>query len=136
MAKCVYRSVRSLTFAGLIPLNILIVDSVSAADKTLRVLGEQYLTGTGVAADPVKARSYLEQAVAAGDVTAQRKLGVALIKGEGLAKDTAKGLALLEAAAAKDVGAKTALANLLLAGTDLPKDAKRGIGLLTDPPSP
>ena len=101
-----------------------------AADNNLRLLGERYLTGEGVPADPVKARDYLERAMAAGDVTAQRKLAVALIKGEGLPKDTATGLQLLEAAAATDAWAKIALANLLLAGTDLPKDATRGVALL------
>ena len=57
-------------------------------------------------------------------------LGEALVTGEGLPRDVAKGLQLLEAAAVTDAEAKLVLGRLYLAGTALPRDVAKGTTLL------
>src|SRR5205814_1369886 len=57
-------------------------------------------------------------------------LGEALVTGEGMPRDVAKGLQLLEAAAVTDAEAKLVLGRLYLAGTALPRDVAKGIALL------
>jgi TPR repeat protein len=65
----------------------------------------------------------------AGDSAAQKKLGEALIKGDGVPKDIDAGIKLLEAAGAKNVWAKLTLASWFLNGTNLPVDKARAISL-------
>lgn len=100
--------------------------------SALNALANAYFYGTSVPADPVKAREYLERAIALGDGVAQAKLGEALIKGGVFLPDKTAGRNLLESALDKYVGAKISLGNLLLAGTDLPADTERGLKLLNE----
>ena len=53
--------------------------------------------GNRVAADPQKARKYLEQAIAAGHSFAPFALGRALLRGYGVLADVKAGMGLLEA---------------------------------------
>jgi TPR repeat protein len=106
--------------------------AVAKIPGALLGLAGVYQNGTGVAADPVKARDYFDRAVATGDVGAQRRLGEVLVKGQGLPRDVVVGMQLLEAAAQKDVYGKITLGNLLVAGTDVPRDMTRGLALLEE----
>ena len=65
--------------------------------------------GDRVAADPEKARKYLEEAIAAGHSYAPFALGRALLRGYGVAPDADAGMALLEKqiAAGKNIAAAT-----------------------------
>ncbi len=105
----------------------------SAAEKgdpyAMEELGQIYLTGEGVKADPAKGQEYLERSIAAGRVGAQIKLGDALVKGKLLPKDTVFGLKLLEEAATKDHWGKFVLAEHLLSDKTL-KNFSRALGLL------
>ena len=72
------------------------------------LLGSFYLKGGGgVAADPAKARVYLDQAIATGYTYATVVLGRALLHGEGLPADAKAGLALLQ----KSIDSKTDVAS-------------------------
>ena len=73
----------------------------------------------------------LERAASAGNVGSQRQLGEALLKGQGVVKDKAHGLELLETAAKQDSWAQITLADLYFAGVEVPQDVARGIELLT-----
>ena len=84
------------------------------------------------AQDLDKARALYEQAIAAGDVRAQEKYAVALIKGEGFEKDVKLGLGLLESAAANSPESKVILGNMLVHGIGIPADEKRGLALLNE----
>jgi TPR repeat protein len=98
--------------------------------NALSNLATIYLDGKAISADPIKARSYFDKAIALGDLGAQTKLATALIKGEGLPKDKVEGQKLLEGAAEKYEWAKITLGNMLVSGIELPKDVARGIGYL------
>ncbi|WP_394888625.1 tetratricopeptide repeat protein [Mesorhizobium sp. AaZ16] len=89
-------------------------------------LAESYRKGgRGIEPDPVRARGYFDQAIAAGNVNAAQRLGSILVKGDGLAADPAAGLKLLEGAAEKDH---------LWALYDLGEIYRRGLGGLRPDP--
>jgi TPR repeat protein len=110
-------------------LDLLHAAAESGNHYALERLGQVYLNGEGIVADPETGRAYLEQAIEAGNVGAQIKLGEALIKGQKLPKNATVGVKLLEDAATRNSLAKLVLANLLLSG-ELPRDTKRGLDLL------
>jgi TPR repeat protein len=95
----------------------------------LKTLGEIYLTGHGVPANPAKAQRYLERAAEKGNIGAQVELGQALWEGERLPKDRVKGLQLIESAARTDPLGQLALGRMLLSG-ELPRDVPRALALL------
>lgn len=64
-------------------------------------LGERYLRGRDVTADPEKAREWLEKSAAQGHLAAQILLGFAYLRGEGLPADPEKARLWLEKAAAQ-----------------------------------
>lgn len=73
----------------------------------------------------------LGQSLTADVVSDPRRYGEALITGQGVPKDPAQGVSLLEAAiAAGDVRAKANLGKFYVDGYYLPRDAKKGIALL------
>jgi TPR repeat protein len=96
----------------------------------LENLGRYHLVGEGVPLNPNKGRDYLERAIAGGNNDARIALGEALIRGQGVQKDVAAGLHLLEAAASIDEWGKLSLAKLLLS-EDPPNDVPRALALLT-----
>ncbi len=68
-------------------------------------LGSFYMKGGGgIAADPAKARAYLEQAIASGQEKAVLSLGRSLLRGDGVAMDRSAGARLLESVAESDRG--------------------------------
>lgn len=100
------------------------------ADKenpaALASLGNLYASGAGtVPADLGKAVGYFEAAAALGDYGAKSRLGLMLVKGEGIAADPARGLALLrDVAAIGDGWAKIQLGDVLASGVGVPLDAQ------------
>lgn len=96
----------------------------------LASLGSLYASGAGtVAADPVKAGGYFETAAALGDFGAKSRLGMMLVRGDGIKAEPSRGLALLQEVAAKGDGwAKIQLGDVLAAGESVPIDA---VGALT-----
>lgn len=98
--------------AGLALLNAQIAAGNNIAD-TAFLIGSFYLTGGGdVAADPARARDYLERAIAAGHGYAPVLLGQALLKGDQLVPDPAAGIALLDAQIADGKNVADAAFNL------------------------
>ncbi|MGV8952631.1 MAG: tetratricopeptide repeat protein [Cypionkella sp.] len=100
--------------------------------KAIRRLADMYRDGIGLAADPLLAEQYYQQAIAQGDVAAGVALGGAYLTGKaGAPGSQAQGAALLEVAAAeRQAGAAVMLANSYLRGTGVPQDAARGMALL------
>lgn len=97
----------------------------------LAALGEKYLWGIGVTADPAKAMDLLEQSVAGGSANGRRILGKQFLTGWVLQKKTIEGQQLLETAiAAGDVEAKVILGEIYVDGNYLPRDAVKGLSLL------
>ncbi len=93
------------------------------------ILGSLYLNGNGVAADPTQARAFLLRAIELGDVGAKRKLGEALVKGEGLRQDVAAGMMILRASSDKDPFSKLSLSSLYMNGRYVKQDLAQARGL-------
>ena len=95
----------------------------------LASLGNLYASGAGaIAADPVKAGGYFEAAAALGDFGAKSRLGMMLVRGDGIKAEPARGLALLQDVA--DIGdgwAKIQLGDVLAAGESVPIDAEAAL---------
>lgn len=97
-------------------------------------LGQAYLRGEGLPANPVKGRVWLERAVEAGNLHAAQTLGSAYLRGEhGVEQDPAEARRLLQmAVAAGDPNAERDLGYALIdpGDTGLPPDIERGMRLL------
>jgi TPR repeat protein len=101
----------------------------------LETLGKLYLWGDLkrglVNADSQKAARYLEQAVKAGSVEAERVLGAQLIGGWKLPRNVSRGLALLQDAVARgNKTAKISLAEFYFNGKYVPRNPKLGDAVL------
>ena len=77
----------------------------------LTALAQASLAGQISGVDAKTTRTLLDRAVSLNSVSAKRKLGEALIKGQGLPRDVPSGLAMLEDAAKTDVGSNLLLVN-------------------------
>ena len=63
------------------------------------ILGDCYDSGNGVKRNETQAFYHYSQAAERGSIKALRKMGIFLLDGRGVRKDTARGMALLEKAA-------------------------------------
>ncbi|QQR40396.1 tetratricopeptide repeat protein [Devosia rhizoryzae] len=95
----------------------------------LASLGNLYAVGAGeIEADIAKAAGYYEQAAALGEYSAKSRLGMMLVKGEGIQADPVRGLSLLrDVAAIGDGWAKIQLGDVLASGENVPLDAEGAI---------
>lgn len=85
----------------------------------------------GVEKDAARALAYLGRAASSGDPTAQVWLGQMYLEGEGVVRDTERGvLWILEAVRNRNHVARSQLAKLLAAGIGLPKDPEKAYSLL------
>jgi len=94
-------------------------------------LGDLYLAGTGVPAEPAKARSILNEAANRGHVPSLALLGKLMLEGVGGAQDVKKGGAYVEYAAQQgDALALYTLAERALAGTQISTNETKHIDFL------
>jgi len=92
----------------------------------LTSLGDLYRKGAaGIEADPARAFTIFEQALAAGDTAAISRIGAMLLSGEGVTADPERGIAMLEEAAPASPNLYTVLANTFLKGEAVPADGAR-----------
>jgi len=99
-------------------------------------LGDCYRRGQGVTEDPAQAVAWYQKAADLGVTAAKATLGAMLLNGDaraGIAKDTARGLALVRQAAAEGYSpALQLLARCYLKGEGVAKDAVRAVTLLLE----
>ncbi len=102
--------------------------------RAIRRLTRGFLQGhDGLPIDGTAGRRWGERGVAVGDVASTAYLGRALLTGEPLPRDPARGEALLQsAAAAGHTAAMTDLGRAYLAGDPLPRDVDLGLRLLQE----
>ncbi|MDA0703774.1 MAG: tetratricopeptide repeat protein, partial [Proteobacteria bacterium] len=87
-------------------------------------LGEIYLQGLGVEADPVQAVAWFRKAAEQDEPRALHLLGVLMAEGQGVPRDEAAAAELLQrAAAAGQIGADYALGVLYEEGRGVPENA-------------
>lgn len=125
LAKKILAVASIVIFAGVTTAPVLLADTTDVARA------EEMIWGRGQKSNPSEGRAVLENAAEQSDATAQRVLGMHLIYGWVLEKDTALGLSLLSTSAQSgDATSQLVLGEILLWGRAGKADVTRARDLL------
>lgn len=95
-------------------------------------LGQEYLSGNRVEADPARAANWFLKAAEQGVAEAQYNYGQMCLSGDGVKQDKLKGLSWMQKAADQDIAyAQLVMGSMLVEGDVVAQDVKTGISYLT-----